>query len=1127
MKRHINLTWFLVFFCVSSSLGNHNSIKKKIIHSKTTISFENRLSSNQAHVIQKIDSISKAPIPISFFIENAGYVTLVIEKPNGDRVRNLISEQLFPKGKNTIWWDGMNDLDRDADAANHGLYQIPQRLVDAGPYIVRGLVRDKITTHYEFPVYTTGNPPWNTSDHTGAWLANHTSPMAAVYLPPNQSPTGKPAVYLGCFVTEGGPDGLAWVDLDGHKSGGERWVGGNWTAAPFLARDAGNQAIKGDNAYAASVWNAASGNGNGELRITAIRTAKDNPIIVYPLGNMGVDRSDLDGIISQIGGIAVNNGIAVVSLSRKNQLIFIDVKSSKILGFYNVKSPKGLAFDAKGRLMVLSENSLLSFEMQTPGVLSAPKTIITSNLEAPFGITFDNQGQLYISDKGNSCQIKIFTQDGRLIRTIGKPGPPKAGPYDPLHMNNPAGITIDSKQQLWVTEQDFLPKRVSLWTLDGKLINAFYGPAKYGGGGTIDYKDKTRFYYAEPSGAMEFKLDWPRGTYKLNSIYYRPSSTDTRLPFSNSGPETPIYFNNHRYFTNCFTNSPTNGISTGFLFIERNGIAQIAAGMGIANDWYVLKGDNFKSHWPPGVDLNNTNPNNQTFFIWSDLNENGVVDPDEVEFKKTPVGGVTVMNNLSFCLAHVADSTMQFSPVKFTANGIPIYSFATGKVLVKGVLRQVSTGGNQALTGPNWSVITLGVKPFNSLSISGAKNGSAKWSYPDLWPGLHASHQSASPDRPGELIGTTRLLGNFIQTKNPGVQPIWAINGNEGNIYLLTADGLFVTTLFKDVRVGKPWNMPTYSRNMNVDELSLSDENFYPTITETPDGSVYLVDGNRSGIIRLDGLQSIKTIADFPLNVSIKDIEKCTKYTFATEAVRQKQTQNKILSIPITAKQPIVDGKLDDWNGANWVDIDKRGVKANANSNSQAYNVTAALAVSGERLYAAYRTYDSNLLQNSGEMPVAPFKTGGALDLMIGADPSAKPDRQNPVPGDCRVIVTIVKNKPFALIYRAVVPGTKEGSKIPFSSPSNTVTFDRIDDISSQIEFVQSNGNYEISIPLSVLGLNPKSGLTVKGDVGILRGNGSETTSRVYWNNKATGIVADVPSEAMLNPNLWGIFQFK
>ena len=43
-----------------------------------------------------------------------------------------------------------------------------------------------------------------------------------------------------------------------------------------------------------------------------------------------------------------------------------------------------------------------------------------------------------------------------------------------------------------------------------------------------------------------------------------------------------------------------------------------------------------------------------------------------------------------------------------------------------------------------------------------------------------------------------------------------------------------------------------------------------------------------------------------------------------------------------------------------------------------------------------------------------------------------------------------------------------------------------------------------------------------EADLGLLRGNGFETIQRAYWSNKATAITADVPSEAMLAPQLWG-----
>ncbi len=184
-----------------------------------------------------------------------------------------------------------------------------------------------------------------------------------------------------------------------------------------------------------------------------------------------------DSIYDVIGGLAVHDGIAVVSLKKENKLLYIDVKQKKLIDSESVQSPRGLAFDAEGRLLVLSGGQLLR-----------NKEVLIHSLEDPVAITFDARQRMYVSDRGNSHTIKVFDANGKYITQIGKPGAPRTGLYDPLHINNPAGIAIDSKEQLWVTEEEFLPKRVSVWSLDGKLIKAFYGPPKYGGGGTLDPK---------------------------------------------------------------------------------------------------------------------------------------------------------------------------------------------------------------------------------------------------------------------------------------------------------------------------------------------------------------------------------------------------------------------------------------------------------------------------------------------------------------------------------------------------------------------------------------------------------------------------------------------------------------
>jgi hypothetical protein len=375
---------------------------------------------------------------------------------------------------------------------------------------------------------------------------------------------------------------------------------------------------------------------------------------------------------------------------------------------------------------------------------------------------------------------------------------------------------------------------------------------------------------------------------------------------------------------------------------------------------------------------------------------------------------------------------------------------------------------------------------------------------------------------PGQLIGTTRLLGSFLTPPGSDAGPLWCINGNMGVMYLLTADGLFVHELFHDSRLGRPWSMPVAQRGMLLNDVTAHDENFWPSITQTADGQVYLMDGGRTSLVRVEGLSQIRRLPESSVAVSEQDLRAAQAWLLDREATRQQAFGREVLKVAIRPAPPTVDGRLDDWVGAEWATIDKRGVRAWFDSNSKPYDVSGAVAIANGRLYAAFRTGEKDLLRNSGEVAQTPFKTGGALDLMLGTNPQADPKRSQAVAGDLRLLVTRVKDQPLAVLYRAVVPGTADADRVPFSSPWRTIYLDRVDDITKQLEFAAAEGNFEFSVPLETLGLRAEPGTVLKGDLGVLRGDGTRTLHRVYWSNQATGITADVPSEALLTPHLWG-----
>ena len=1109
---------------------------------------------------QDTTTVPNPPIPVRFHLKEPGFVTLVIDDAQGNRVRNLVSDTWFSAGANTVWWDGTDDLSPNRDAAEHGVYLIATHFVAPGQYTVHGLYHKAIDLHYEFSVYSSGHPLWETADGKGGWLTNHTPPSAVLFVPADKAPGGKPLVYIGSYISEGGA-GLAWVDLEGHKQGGRGWIGGNWTAAPYLAFDAGNHANPENFAYVGSVMGGnprdSATSMHTTLRITALSSRGDRPILSYAFDTDDRHQNWGDvvlGWMHQIGGLAVHNNLVVVSLSRRNQLLFADAGTRKMIGLASVSNPRGLLFDDKGNLLVLSGSSLLSYPLANmsevrPEQLPHAKVLVSEGLEDPAGLTLDSQGNIYISNRGKSNQIRVYDSSGKFLRFIGHAGPPKAGPYDPQHMNNPRGLTIDSNNHLWVAEEDFQPKRVSVWTLDGKFVRAFYGPPEYGGGGALDSYDKTKFYYHQ----MEFKLDWKTGTNTLASVLYRPEEADLQLPRFGA-PVNVLYCNGRRYFTNSYLGNTTNGVDVGMLYLDEGGTLEPVAAMGSGNAWPIFQDEAFKGRLPPNIDLTSLAPNKSVLFTWSDINNNHKVDPEEVTFLKADTGSVTIASDSTGAVPANSDpkspdpkspdpispdptsrgpimldsfvdgKSMRYDPVRLTPAGIPVYDLGKGTVLVDGAQKRVSDGGGQILDSPQSIVLTTAPLPFSRFGLGGVDARGHRWSYPSLWPGLHSAHSAPVPDHPGELVGTTRLLGGFIEPAGSDVGTLWGVNGNFGSMYLFTADGLFVSQLFQDVRVGKPWNMPFDQRNMLLNDVTPHDENFFPSLTETSDGRVYVVDGGRTSIVRVDGLNSLSRISVSTLNLTRDELQKAQNYLQEREESRQDKwgpqtLQVTIRSGPAAALRDLI-GSLD---AANWATIDSRITQVGW---SQKPDVAeAAITISGGRLFAAFRTNNPDLLRNSGAVLNAPFKTGGALDLMIGVNPRANPRRDVPVEGDIRLLVYQVNKKTRALLYRAVVPAKSD--PVPFSSPGRTIRFDQVTDVSDLVELDSNSGNYTMSIPLATLGLKPLPGEKIKADIGILRGDGTQTAQRVYWSNKATGITSDVPSEAELKPNLWGEWVFK
>lgn len=325
-----------------------------------------------------------------------------------------------------------------------------------------------------------------------------------------------------------------------------------------------------------------------------------------------------------------------------------------------------------------------------------------------------------------------------------------------------------------------------------------------------------------------------------------------------------------------------------------------------------------------------------------------------------------------------------------------------------------------------------------------------------------------------------------------------------GEIYVYTTDGLLVTTLGGDTRISPFWPYPQQKIGMPITGLSFEAEQFWPFMFAEDDGNVYLAVGKwHTSIVRLDGLDTVRRVDLGYIEATKEDLVRAT--VLRDEASVKDKLRSEVAVHHVSGA---INASPDKWPPGDWANFD-------ANSSFQ-------LGTDGKNLIVCYRTNLPQLLRNSAaEFPFA-FTQGGGLDLMVRAQ-GPSDGRQVQV-GDARLFVTKRDGKILAVLYRQ--KAEKPGNRVTFASPVGEVGFDDVEDVSERVQLAENRGNYEIAVPLSLLGLDPSKGKIYRGDVGLVLSDGMRAQARVYWHNKADAMTADVPSEARLNPSQWGLFRF-
>src|SRR5262249_55622583 len=150
------------------------------------------------------------------------------------------------------------------------------------------------------------------------------------------------------------------------------------------------------------------------------------------------------------------------------------------------------------------------------------------------------------------------------------------------------------------------------------------------------------------------------------------------------------------------------------------------------------------------------------------------------------------------------------------------------------------------------------------------------------------------------------------------------------------------------------------------------------------DGKFYAIAGhNHASVVEILGLDRVRRYQG-TITVTDDDIERARRY----EERQQQQdvyVRAPVLDVYRVKDPPKIDGKLTDWPTAD------------------AFIPRVAdfrIAYNDEFLFLAWRAQGVGPFKNSGQQWDRMFKSGAAVDLQIGLDSQASPDRQAPVEGD-------------------------------------------------------------------------------------------------------------------------------
>ena len=944
--------------------------------------------------------------------------------------------------------------------------------VSAGTYTAKILTHAGVKQKLVCDVGVSGTPPYQTEDGKGGWAGDYNNPQCVAV-------EGE-RVVLGTANAEAAPHSIC-TDLEGRKQYGTTAHGlalALHKGYGYFVTSGGGKLLKFD--FGKGLL-APFPSGRPEAEIVT-RGAKE-------------DDKSWGSRTWQLFAVTAAGDTLVVSSLSDGRLVLMDPVSGAIKGEAPLEKPRGLAGDSSGALYAVSENAVGRYDLSKKQF-----TPILQNLDMPQHLACDKDGNVYVSLQGKTMQVWKLAPDGSVLLKYGKAGGrPLAGKFDPAGLLNPYAIAVDANGRLWVAEADVMlrsyvdcdPKRYSVWNPDGTLWKEFFGSLSYSTRAYVDPAEPQYVY----ANSVRYEVDYEKGTWKVDAIVMRPTE-DGGIKFD------------------C----PAGSAVTRFVNVQGRKFLWVPTGKPTLYEWV-------NDRFVPRMAFYSPKKENW----WLDDNNDGRVQPEEIRKGSSLPGlwnGHPIDDKLNFYWMegvqwHGQGGPKTTQPYKivrwdflgFNGKGGLQYGDPSKPTLIGedpdggAVATYVPDAEGNVYVLVSGGSLERGVREQGSghRVVAMSAKGAKLWEYQNA----HCAFAWTSDAyRPGALVGACGFA--------PGpTRDLVGVTGYYGQYFLLDKhEGLFVDALGEDQR-------SVYT----LDQHMVLTENFNGTLFQHPtNGKTYFLGGDADcRLWELTGLDTIKR-QTLLVNVTAAMVAQAEKSAKQNVAAQRARSGSKLAKVP-RLKNAAADGKYDEWAAAPALTIFMEG-------NRQAQ---AQLGYDDQNLYARFQVADDSPLINTPTDYKLLFKSGDAVELYLGMDLAKREVRgqnqQRMAVGDTRIIVTRTpEGKMVATRYRPVTADKDKPNKASFTTQSSgTDAFDEIvawNGLPMHCKAEKDSYIVEVAVPWAALGITPKSGLTLIGDVGVIYGNqgGTKNAIRYMWSDKSpeVSINNDIPSESRLHPNNWG-----